>query len=244
MLTAAQVVSGISPLPPAAFTRGLSASTIRPPSGTLERSTPLAHRTPGLVVAALLAGASVSSTSSSRPSTLRVMLIHTQREHAAFSERGAHLLVALKDNQRAVAKEAAGHLVTSPVVRETHDRTHGRMVHRRCYSVTSVRKKCAAHLRIRDREGLPRALRPRRPPRVPKDLVLRHDLIAAVLSREELACHILGHWHIEDRSQTRFGGAPQALASLRNLAISILRLAGFENVASGLRWTAFDNQEN
>jgi len=36
------------------------------------------------------------------------------------------------------------------------------------------------------------------------------------------------------------GGAPQALASLRNLAISILRLVGFENVASGICWMAFD----
>jgi hypothetical protein len=44
----------------------------------------------------------------------------------------------------------------------------------------------------------------------------------------------------EDLSQTRVGGTPQTLATLRNLAISILRLVGFENIASGLRWMAFD----
>jgi hypothetical protein len=48
----------------------------------------------------------------------------------------------------------------------------------------------------------------------------------------------------EDRSQTRVGGAPQALASLRNLAISILRLAGFDSTASGLPWMAFDHQRS
>jgi hypothetical protein len=46
----------------------------------------------------------------------------------------------------------------------------------------------------------------------------------------------------EDRSQVRTGGAPQALATLRNLAISLLRLVGFTNIASGLRWMAFDHQ--
>ena len=40
----------------------------------------------------------------------------------------------------------------------------------------------------------------------------------------------------------RVGGAPQALATLRNLAISILRLVGFKNIASGLRWMAFDHR--
>ena len=70
----------------------------------------------------------------------------------------------------------------------------------------------------------------------------------------ELACYIRGHWGIEnrshfvrdrtfdeDRSQVRVGGAPQVLATLRNLAISILRLNGFKNIAAGLRWVAWDH---
>lgn len=40
----------------------------------------------------------------------------------------------------------------------------------------------------------------------------------------------------------RVGGASQALATLRKLAISILRLVGFKNIASGLRWMAWDHQ--
>jgi predicted transposase YbfD/YdcC len=71
---------------------------------------------------------------------------------------------------------------------------------------------------------------------------------------KQLATYIRGHWGIEnrshwvrdrvfdeDRSSVRVGGAPQALATLRNLAISLLRLAGFKNVARGLRWAAWDH---
>lgn len=59
---------------------------------------------------------------------------------------------------------------------------------------------------------------------------------------------VRGHWEIEnrlhwvrdvtfdeDRSQVRTGSGPRALASLRNFAISCLRVAGFANIAKGLR---------
>jgi len=39
----------------------------------------------------------------------------------------------------------------------------------------------------------------------------------------------------------RAGGAPQVLATLRNLVISMLRLGGFKNIAAGLRWVAWDH---
>lgn len=57
-----------------------------------------------------------------------------------------------------------------------------------------------------------------------------------------------GHWGIEnrvfwvrdvtfdeDRCQVRSGSAPQVVAALRNLAISLLRGAGWANIAAGLR---------
>lgn len=71
---------------------------------------------------------------------------------------------------------------------------------------------------------------------------------------ETLLKIIRGHWSIEnslhwvrdvildeDRSQIRTGSAPRVFASIRNLAISLLRLRGFKNIASGLRklgWNA------
>ena len=63
-----------------------------------------------------------------------------------------------------------------------------------------------------------------------------------------LAAWVQGHWSIEnqlhwvrdvtydeDRSQVRTGSAPQVMATLRNTAISLLRLTGWTNIAAGLR---------
>lgn len=49
------------------------------------------------------------------------------------------------------------------------------------------------------------------------------------------------HWvrdvvYDEDRSQVRTGQGPQVMASLRNLAISLLRLARASSIAKALRW--------
>ena len=57
-----------------------------------------------------------------------------------------------------------------------------------------------------------------------------------------------GHWEIEnrlhyvrdrtydeDRSQVRRGNRPHAMASFRNIAISLLRLAGSTNIAASTR---------
>jgi predicted transposase YbfD/YdcC len=64
---------------------------------------------------------------------------------------------------------------------------------------------------------------------------------------------VRGHWRVEtrlhwvrdvdwdeDRSQVRTGNAPRAMATLRNTIISLLRLAGWDNIAAGLRWCSRD----
>jgi predicted transposase YbfD/YdcC len=56
------------------------------------------------------------------------------------------------------------------------------------------------------------------------------------------------HWHIEnrlhwvrdvsfdeDRSQVRTGHVPQVMATLRNIAISLLRISGASNIAAACR---------
>ena len=77
-------------------------------------------------------------------------------------------------------------------------------------------------------------------------------IITSLSAQEATAGQLLhlvrGHWGIEnrlhwvrdvtfdeDRSQVRTGSGPRALASLRNFAISCLRLAGCDNIAQGLR---------
>lgn len=70
-----------------------------------------------------------------------------------------------------------------------------------------------------------------------------------------LAAWVQGHWGIEnklhwvrdvtfdeDRSQIRTGAAPQVMATLRNLTISLLRLAGWTNIAHAIRHHAANNR--
>jgi hypothetical protein len=46
----------------------------------------------------------------------------------------------------------------------------------------------------------------------------------------------------EARSQVRKGNGARVMASLRNLAISILRLAGARFIAKAVRWCARDHE--
>ena len=70
-----------------------------------------------------------------------------------------------------------------------------------------------------------------------------------------LAAWVRGHWEIEnrlhwvrdvtyqeDKSLVRTGNAPRVMASLRSLAISLLRLDGHANIASANRHHARDPQ--
>ena len=63
-----------------------------------------------------------------------------------------------------------------------------------------------------------------------------------------LAAWVQGHWAIEnqlhwvrdvtydeDRSQVRTAHAPRVMATVRNTAISLLRMTGWTNIAAGLR---------
>ncbi len=84
---------------------------------------------------------------------------------------------------------------------------------------------------------------------------LRHEMVYGVTSLTEqkaspaeLLQFNRGQWEIEnrlhwvrdvtfdeDRSQVRRGNGPQVMASMRNLAISLLRMAGTTNIASATR---------
>jgi predicted transposase YbfD/YdcC len=72
---------------------------------------------------------------------------------------------------------------------------------------------------------------------------------------ETLAAWVRGHWHVEnklhwvrdvtyqeDKSQVRTGNAPRVMATLRSLAVSLLRLDGHDNIAAANRHHARDPQ--
>jgi predicted transposase YbfD/YdcC len=137
-----------------------------------------------------------------------------------------------------------------PVQDETHDRGHGRYEIRRLQVLSS------------DRLGFPHAAQAIRITRRVRDQKTKKwrtvtvyaitSLTTTQASPADLADYIRGHWGIEalhhirdvtyaeDASQIRTGNAPHTMASLRNLAIAILRHAGRTNIAQALRHNARD----
>src|SRR4029453_13947840 len=67
-------------------------------------------------------------------------------------------------------------------------------------------------------------------------------------SPAQLGALIRGHWQVEtlhwirdvvfaeDASRIRTASGPQVMATLRNLAVGLLRLAGHTRIAATLRW--------
>ena len=140
--------------------------------------------------------------------------LHAQREHATYlAGRGAHYLLIVRRNQpRLHAQLAALPWREVPVAHDKRERGHGR-TERRTLKVTS--------------------------------------LTLTQASYTQLAAIIRGHWGIEDRlhwvrdldfdedrSQVRTASGPRIMASLRNLVITILRLAGATSIAAALRYHA------
>jgi predicted transposase YbfD/YdcC len=179
--------------------------------------------------------------------------LHTHREHADWLVTGKHAayLLLVKANQPALHRQLKRLSWRDvPVADRTHDRGHGRVEIRRL-QVATVAGLDFPHatqaLRITRRI---RPLNGRRWRTVTVYAVT--SLTAVQASPARLADYVRGHWGIEalhhirdvtfaeDASQLRTGTAPRAMASLRNLAIGILRAHGHRNVAAALRRNARD----
>ena len=179
--------------------------------------------------------------------------LHTQREHADWlvtAKHAAYVLI-VKANQPTLHHQLQRLPWRNiPLADHTRDRGHGRVETRRL-QVTTIAGLDFPHatqaLRITRRV---RSLHNRRWRTVTVHAVT--NLTAAQASPARLADYVRGHWGIEalhhirdttfaeDASQTRTGTAPRAMASLRNLAIGILRRHGHRNIAAALRRNARD----
>jgi predicted transposase YbfD/YdcC len=179
--------------------------------------------------------------------------LHTQREHADWlvTHKQADYILLVKGNQPALHQQLKllpwGDI---PVADRTRDRGHGRVETRRL-QVTTVAGLDFPHatqaLRITRRV---RPLAGRRWRTVTVHAIT--SLTAAQAHPARLADYVRGHWGIEalhhirdttfaeDASQLRSGSAPHAMASLRNLAVGILRRHGDRNIAAALRRNARD----
>jgi predicted transposase YbfD/YdcC len=176
--------------------------------------------------------------------------LHAQHGHATYlAGRRAHYLLIIKRNQPSLhAQLARLPWRDVPVAYTKRERGHGR-TERRTLKVTSVAN------------GLPfphaaQAIQITRRRKV-KGRWSRETCYAVTsltitqASHFQLAAIIRGHWGIEDRlhwvrdtdfdedrSQVRTAAGPRVMASLRNLVITILRLAGAASIASALRYHA------
>ena len=178
--------------------------------------------------------------------------MHAQRGHATYlAGRGAHFLLTVKRNQPGLhAQLAALPWRQVPVAHDTRERGHGRD-ERRVIKVTAV----AAGLAFPHAAQAIQIVRRRRISGKKKwsreTVYAITSLTATQASPAGLAAIIRGHWVIEDRlhwvrdmdydedrSQVRTASGPRVMATLRNLALTILRLAGHASIAAALRYHA------
>ena len=176
--------------------------------------------------------------------------MHAQREHARYlvAQRGAHYILTIKGNQPSLHDQLkALPWRDVPVTSDTRDRGHGRR-ERRTLKVTAV----AAGLTFPHAAQAIQIVRRRRTLTSSKwsteTVYAITSLTAAQASPAQLAAALRGHWAIEDRlhwvrdviygedhSQVRTASGPRVMATLRNLAITILRLAGATSITAALR---------
>ena len=176
--------------------------------------------------------------------------LHAQRDHAIYlARRGAHYLLIIKRNQPSLhAQLAALPWRDVPVAYTKAERGHGR-TERRTLKITSV----AAGLAF---PGAAQAIKIVRRRKVKgkwsaETCYAVTSLRITQASPDQLAAIIRGHWGIEDqlhwirdldsdedRCQIRTASGPRIMASLRNLVITLLRLAGTTSIAAALRYHA------
>jgi predicted transposase YbfD/YdcC len=175
--------------------------------------------------------------------------MHAQRSHAIYlAGRGAHYLFTVKRNQPGLhAQLAALPWRQVPVACETRERGHGR-AERRTLKVTAVARGLAFPHAAQAIQIVRRRKLAGKRKRSAETCYAITTLTASQARPAQLAAIIRGHWAIEDRlhwvrdmdfdedrSQTRTASGPRVMASLRNLAITILRLAGHASIAAALR---------
>src|SRR5512132_2102795 len=174
-------------------------------------------------------------------------------DHASFLvDRGADYLLVVKANQPSLhAQLAELPWRQIPAMDRTRDHGHGR-IEVRTLKVAAVAGLCFPHAA--------QAIQLIRRVRAPGSRRWRTVTVYAVpslalgsASPAQLAGWLGGHWRIEnqlhwvrdvdfgeDASTARSGSLPRVMASLRNLAVGALRLAGHPNLAAALRHTGRD----
>ena len=173
--------------------------------------------------------------------------LHTQRETAELIlKRKAHYLLTVKDNQpgvRKICKDMPWRKVTA---HRTTERLRGQTFTR------SLKVVAAGNWLdfpgVQQIGQLTRTVTNKDGKRTVEVVYLICSLPCHQASPKQIADWTRNHWSIEnklhwvrdmafdeDRQQAHTGSGPQTMASLRNLVISLLRLAGHTNITAALR---------
>jgi predicted transposase YbfD/YdcC len=180
--------------------------------------------------------------------------LHTQCAAAEFLVTGkqADYVFIVKGNQPGLHAQLVGLPWRAiPVLDRTRDQGHGR-VELRTLKVATVPGLGFPH--ARQAIQVTRRVRPLGSRRWRTVTVYAVTSLATIQAHPaQLAAYIRGHWSIEnelhrvrdvtfteDASRLRTANAPRAMATLRNLAVGALRLAGHTNIAAALRHNSRD----
>jgi predicted transposase YbfD/YdcC len=175
--------------------------------------------------------------------------LHTQVRHVTYlHRRHAHWILTVKANHPTLLKRLRDlPWRDMPMADRTYDKGHGR-TESRTVKVTTVAAgigfpyaRQAIQVIRRTRRGTTARWRT-------ETVYAVTDLDFDQISPADLADAVRAHWGIEnrlhwvrdvtfaeDQSQVRTGTGPAAMATLRNLAISVHRLAGAANIAAASR---------
>ena len=175
--------------------------------------------------------------------------LHTQREHAEYLHKnGAHYVLTVKNNQRALRERISSQTWASrPAQHVCREKRHGRTT--TCQATTQTAQAWIDFPHAKQTMRLTRdRLNHKTGVTTREHVFVITSIPAEQATPEQLADYIRGHWGIEnrlhwvrdvtfdeDRSQIRAGNVAHVMASVRNLTISIHRLAGAVNIAKALR---------
>ena len=176
--------------------------------------------------------------------------LHTQRDTAqAIIEAGAGYLLTVKRNQPGLLAKCAALPWTRIPGQTSVDRSKGRRVRRTikvCDADSWIDFPHAAQI------AQLRRTRTQRGRNTVEVVYLICSLPASKATPTQIGRWIQAHWRIEnrvhwcrdvcfdeDRQTAHSGNGPEAMAALRNLAISLLRLNGVGNIAAALRNNAY-----
>jgi predicted transposase YbfD/YdcC len=180
--------------------------------------------------------------------------LHCQRDTAqTIIDRGAHYILTVKANQPTLHHQLKDlpwkHI---PVLDKSVEHGHGRIANR-TLKATEISAGIGFPHAVQVLQ-LTRTVTDRKTKRKHSETVYAVTSLAITdATPQHVAGWLRGHWAIENRlhwirdvtyaedhCQIRTGGGPQVMATLRNTAISLLRLDGHTNIAKALRHNARD----